>query len=438
MMGETGPMGLHSKGRKTDMKTAAKRERKTLRIVELALLLGAAAFLMTGVWALNTQRDLADKVVRLHVLANSDTEEDQALKLLVRDAVLERATEILEQSADRAEAEIRLRESLPELEAIAEETVRANGYDYAVTAELEDTAFPTKEYDGFSLPAGEYLALRILIGEGVGQNWWCVVFPPLCTAASAGVPETALAAGLTEDQVSLMTEEDGGYQLKFKAVELWERLKAALDEVFAEPCPNVIDCVESKVFGIGLESMTVGSNEFYTAYAATHPGVYNLLDAGHYHPTEFISDKIPAMLCFFDKVPLHVTRPVRWDSDHVVLFDDETREIMKEVVRNDALDRVLIGLDFFDASINRVAAWVVGTRSAQKALLFALLQPDEKLRQLQDGANFTEKMVLMEEAKTLPFGDVWAEYCRRQGVPADGDWYAAVTQYEKEVLSRRG
>ena len=219
MMGETGPMGLHSKGRKTDMKTAAKRERKTLRIVELALLLGAAAFLMTGVWALNTQRDLADKVVRLHVLANSDTEEDQALKL----------TEILEQSADRAEAEIRLRESLPELEAIAEETVRANGYDYAVTAELEDTAFPTKEYDGFSLPAGEYLALRILIGEGVGQNWWCVVFPPLCTAASADVPETALAAGLTEDQVSLMTEEDGGYQLKFKAVELWERLKAALE-----------------------------------------------------------------------------------------------------------------------------------------------------------------------------------------------------------------
>ena len=213
MMGETGPMGLHSKGRKTDMKTAAKRERKTLRIVELALLLGAAAFLMTGVWALNTQRDLADKVV----------------KLLVRDAVLERATEILEQSADRAEAEIRLRESLPELEAIAEETVRANGYDYAVTAELEDTAFPTKEYDGFSLPAGEYLALRILIGEGVGQNWWCVVFPPLCTAASADVPETALAAGLTEDQVSLMTEEDGGYQLKFKAVELWERLKAALE-----------------------------------------------------------------------------------------------------------------------------------------------------------------------------------------------------------------
>ena len=231
---------------------------------------------------------------------------------------------------------------------------------------------------------------------------------------------------------------DGSKDLTVNRMLYRELLRDSLDRIFEQKYDHMKDCIESKVFGIGLESMTVGSNEFYTAYAATHPGVYNLLDAGHYHPTEFISDKIPAMLCFFDKVPLHVTRPVRWDSDHVVLFDDETREIMKEVVRNDALDRVLIGLDFFDASINRVAAWVVGTRSAQKALLFALLQPDEKLRQLQDGADFTEKMVLMEEAKTLPFGDVWAEYCRRQGVPADGDWYAAVTQYEKEVLSRRG
>ena len=200
------------------MKTAAKRERKTLRIVELALLLGAAAFLMTGVWALNTQRDLADKVVRLHVLANSDTEEDQALKLLVRDAVLERATEILEQSADRAEAEIRLRESLPELEAIAEETVRANGYDYAVTAELEDTAFPTKEYDGFSLPAGEYLALRILIGEGAGQNWWCVLYPNLCfiDAVNAVVPEEGkeeLKEVLDEEEYEMVT---AGTKFKIK------------------------------------------------------------------------------------------------------------------------------------------------------------------------------------------------------------------------------
>lgn len=216
------------------------------------------------------------------------------------------------------------------------------------------------------------------------------------------------------------------------------RLKSALDEIFAEPLPNVIDCVESKVFGIGLESYTVGSSEFYMGYAATHPGVYHLLDNGHYHPTEMVSDKIPALLCYFDKIPLHVTRPVRWDSDHVVLFDDELKEIMKEVVRNGALDRVLIGLDFFDASINRVAAWVVGTRNAQKALLWALLQPNRKLKALQDEGAFTEKMVLMEEAKTLPFDDIWARYCETQGVPADESWFREVQAYEKEVLSKRG
>ena len=215
------------------------------------------------------------------------------------------------------------------------------------------------------------------------------------------------------------------------------RLKASLDEIFSEPYPNVIDCVESKVFGIGLESYTVGSNEFYMSYAAAHPGVYNLLDSGHFHPTEMVSDKIPALLCYFDTIPLHVTRPVRWDSDHVVLFDDELKEIMKEVVRNGALDKVLIGLDFFDASINRVAAWVIGTRNAQKALLWALLQPNEKLKALQDEGAFTEKMVLMETAKTLPFGDIWEHYCETQGVPADGVWFTQVQAYEKEVLSKR-
>lgn len=215
------------------------------------------------------------------------------------------------------------------------------------------------------------------------------------------------------------------------------RLKAALDEIFAEPLPNVIDCVESKVFGIGLESYTVGSNEFYMSYAAMHHGVYNLLDNGHFHPTEMVSDKIPALLCYFDKIPLHLTRPVRWDSDHVVLFDDELKEIMKEIVRNDALKRVLIGLDFFDASINRVAAWVVGARNTQKALLWALLQPNEKLKVLQDESAFTEKMVLMEEAKTLPFGDIWAHYCEAQGVPADESWFEEIRAYEKDVLSKR-
>lgn len=215
------------------------------------------------------------------------------------------------------------------------------------------------------------------------------------------------------------------------------RLRESLDEIFAEKCPNVIDSVESKVFAIGVESYTTGSNEFYLAYAAAHPGVYNLLDNGHYHPTEVVSDKIPALLAFFDKVPLHVTRGVRWDSDHVVTLDDELKEIMKEIVRCDALDRVLIGLDFFDASINRVAAWVIGTRNAEKALLSALLMPHDALKKLQDEGKFTERLMLLEDLKTLPFGDIWEEYCRRAGVPADRAWFASVENYEKKVLEER-
>ncbi len=215
------------------------------------------------------------------------------------------------------------------------------------------------------------------------------------------------------------------------------RLKESLDEIFDEHYPNVIDSVESKVFGIGLESYTVGSSEFYLGYALSHPGVYNLLDNGHYHPTELVSDKLSALLCYFDRVPLHVTRPVRWDSDHVVAFDDETREIMLEIVRNNALDKVLLGLDFFDASINRVAAWVIGTRNVAKALLWALLQPSETLKAYQDTADYTAKIVLMEEAKTLPFSAVWEEYCRRQGVPADESWYETVKAYEEQTLRER-
>ncbi len=215
------------------------------------------------------------------------------------------------------------------------------------------------------------------------------------------------------------------------------RLKDSLDQIFAEKLPNVIDCVESKVFAVGIESYTVGSNEFYMSYAATRPGVYNLLDNGHYHPTEVVSDKIPALLAFFDKIPLHVTRGVRWDSDHVVVLDDELKEIMKEIVRNDALDKVLIGLDFFDASINRIAAWVIGTRNAQKALLWALLQPHEAMKKMQDEADFTRRLMMMEEMKTMPFSDIWTEYCNRQGVPADSSWYDVVMEYEKNVLEGR-
>ena len=205
-----------------------KRISRRLKRVEIVLMVAAALVLMSGALALQTQDQLADKVVRLHVLANSDSEEDQALKLRVRDRVLERATELLEQSADRQEAEALLRGNLLELENLAAEEIAAAGYDYPVTAELTDTTFPTRENDGFTLPAGEYLALRIVIGEGAGQNWWCVVFPPLCTTASADVPASALAAGLTQEDVNLITEEPG-YVLKFKTVELWERLRAALE-----------------------------------------------------------------------------------------------------------------------------------------------------------------------------------------------------------------
>ena len=215
------------------------------------------------------------------------------------------------------------------------------------------------------------------------------------------------------------------------------RLKKSLDEIFAERLEGVIDAVEGKVFGIGVEACTVGSHEFYLSYAAGHPGVYNLLDNGHYHPTETVSDKLSAMLTCFDVVPLHVTRPMRWDSDHVVLLEDEIKDIANEIVRCNALDKVLIGLDFFDASINRVAAWVVGARNMQKALLLALLSPWEELKALQDSANFTKLMVVREALKTLPFGLVWEEFCRRNNVPADESWFEAVEVYEREVLSKR-
>ena len=211
------------------MKTAVKRYGYKLKFFEIALLIGLAVFLTSGALALRTQDELADKVVRLHVLANSDFEEDQALKLQVRDVVLERATAILEQSADRREAESRLRGELLELERVAAEEIAAEGYDYPVTVNLENADFPTKEYDGFTLPAGEYLALRVIIGEGKGRNWWCVVFPPLCTSASADLPASALAAGFSVEEVSLITEENQGYVLKFKAVEWWETLKEKWD-----------------------------------------------------------------------------------------------------------------------------------------------------------------------------------------------------------------
>ena len=217
------------------------------------------------------------------------------------------------------------------------------------------------------------------------------------------------------------------------------RYKEAIDEILSEPFDfsKVKPCVESKVFGIGVESYTVGSAEFSLSYAATNKDrCIPLMDNGHYHPTEVVSDKIPALLAFFPEIALHVTRGVRWDSDHVVLLDDETKELCKEIIRCGGLEgRVDIALDYFDASINRISAWTVGMRNLQKALLLALLTPD--LTQLQNQDNWTELMVIQEELKTLPFGAVWNEYCRRCGVPGDGDWFASVKAYEQDVLVKR-
>ncbi len=214
------------------------------------------------------------------------------------------------------------------------------------------------------------------------------------------------------------------------------RLKDSLDKILA--CgydrSKVIVAVESKVFGIGVESYTVGSNEFYQNYAAKN-NICCLLDNGHYHPLEYVSDKIPALLAFYDTVALHVTRGVRWDSDHVVLFEDELKEIAKEIVRNNATDKVKIGLDYFDASINRLSAWVTGQRAMQKALLYALLTNHEELKILQDNSGFTELMVKQEEYKTLPFGAVWKEYLKRENLSED--YLSEIKKYEKEILKER-
>lgn len=217
------------------------------------------------------------------------------------------------------------------------------------------------------------------------------------------------------------------------------RYKDSIEQILSEKYDKklVKPCVESKVFGIGVEAYTVGTAEFTLSFAASHEGCLPLMDNGHYHPTEVVSDKIPALLCYYPEIALHITRPIRWDSDHVVLFDDETKEMAKEIVRCDGIDRVYMALDYFDASINRVAAWVVGFRSWQKALLNALCTPNGELKKLQENNGLTELMIMQEELKTYPLGDVWAEYCRQCGVSDDKSWFETVQKYEDEVLLTR-
>ena len=216
------------------------------------------------------------------------------------------------------------------------------------------------------------------------------------------------------------------------------QLKKSLDQVMAVEYPkaHMKDAIESKVFGIGLESMTVGSHEFYLGYAIRNNKLI-CLDNGHFHPTEQVGDKISSCLQFVDEVLLHVTRPVRWDSDHVVTLNDEIQLIASEIVRNDFMGRVKVGLDFFDASINRIGAYVVGTRAAQKAFLIAMLEPTRTLVELEESGKYFERLAMLEELKTMPFSAVWDQYCLQEGVPTGMDYIAEIQQYEKDVLSKR-
>jgi len=218
-----------------------------------------------------------------------------------------------------------------------------------------------------------------------------------------------------------------------------EILKDSLDDVFAEEFNRyfLLDSVESKLFGIGSESCVIGSHEFYLGYCIRN-NLLVCLDSGHFHPTEMISDKISSILLYIDEMLLHVSRAVRWDSDHVVILSDELRDIAAEIVRSNYLDRVHLGLDFFDASINRVAAWVIGTRCMLKALLTALLEPTEMLRRMEVEGDYTRRLAMLEELKTMPSGAVWDRYCEKSSVPAGEPWIAEIKRYEKEVLAKRG
>lgn len=214
------------------------------------------------------------------------------------------------------------------------------------------------------------------------------------------------------------------------------RLVAAYDEILAESIPGCVDAVESKLFGLGSEDYVVGSFEFYSSYAL-RKGVPFCLDMGHFHPTETIADKLSALMQFHDRLLLHTSRPLRWDSDHVVVFNDDLKAVFLELVRGKALDRAIVALDFFDASINRIAAYVIGIRATRKALLYALLDPTAQLQRYETEGKFAHKLALMEEAKTLPFGDVWDELCTRADVPVGRAWLDEIDAYEASVLSGR-
>ncbi len=248
----------------------------------------------------------------------------------------------------------------------------------------------------------------------------------------------SFGAALNTPSVMNIWIPDGMKDSPFDRLNPRKRLIDSLDAVLAEKIDQKhhIDAIEGKLFGIGAESYTVGSNDFYLAYAAKN-NVALCMDAGHFHPTEFISDKISTALLFVPRLLLHVSRPVRWDSDHIVLLDDETQAIAHEIVRHQLFDRVHIGLDFFDASINRIAAWIIGTRNMKKALLRALLEPVNLLQKHEKSMDYTARLMLLEAQKALPWQIIWDQYCQQNNVPNDTNWLEIVRQYEQQISQKR-
>ena len=244
--------------------------------------------------------------------------------------------------------------------------------------------------------------------------------------------------GRAQDDPSIMNVwvHDGSKDLTVNRMKYRELLRDSLDRIFETEYGHMKDCIESKVFGIGLESYTVGSNDFCIGYAVSRNKIVTL-DTGHFHPTESVADKLSSLLLYTPEVMLHVSRPVRWDSDHVTIMNDETMDLMKEIVRCDALDRVHIGLDYFDASINRIGAYVVGSRATQKCLMQALLEPLAKLREYEANGQGFERLALLEESKSMPWNAVWDMFCLRNDVPVGEEFIARVQKYEREVTSKR-
>ncbi len=289
-----------------------------------------------------------------------------------------------------------------------------------IALDFNPTLFSHPKADGFTLSS---------LDDGIRDFWieHCIAMREVADSVGRELGKVA---------VSNVWIPDGHKDTPSNRYIYRQRLSDSLDKIFVKDTPYNLDAVESKVFGIGAESYTVGSHEFYMGYAVKNQKLLTL-DTGHYHPTEYVSDKITGVIDFVPGILLHTSRPVRWDSDHVVVLDDELMRITSEIARHGFFDKVHIGLDFFDASINRIAAWVIGIRNTQKAMLISLLEPVDKLFAAEKEGDYTTRLALMEELKSMPWGDVWDEFLRREGLGIGTSWLDEVKKYEKDVLSNR-